>query len=143
MRKVDGLSLILVDFYVPRLTPRLNNTDISLQLSETIIMVLLLVFGRVESYNTTDDESASLSLLLSKIRDFPFCRLVRLAGLRWRYSTAPPHGILLVLSLSLSFMLRPVVNQPVYLGIKHPSGSYEQIFITFRQLIFVDVGRSL
>jgi hypothetical protein len=23
----------------------------------------------------------------------PFCRLLRLAGLRWRYSTPPPHGI--------------------------------------------------
>jgi hypothetical protein len=23
---------------------------------------------------------------------FPFCRLLRLAGLRWRYSNAPPHG---------------------------------------------------
>jgi hypothetical protein len=26
-------------------------------------------------------------ILLSQIRDFPFCRLLRLAGLRWRYST--------------------------------------------------------
>jgi hypothetical protein len=24
---------------------------------------------------------------------FPFRRLLRLAGLRWRYSTAPPHGL--------------------------------------------------
>jgi hypothetical protein len=23
---------------------------------------------------------------------FPFCRLLRLAGLRWRYSSPPPHG---------------------------------------------------
>jgi hypothetical protein len=23
---------------------------------------------------------------------FPFCRLLRLAGLRWRYSNPPPHG---------------------------------------------------
>jgi hypothetical protein len=26
------------------------------------------------------------------IWDFPFCRLLRLAGSRWRYSTPPPHG---------------------------------------------------
>jgi hypothetical protein len=32
-------------------------------------------------------------ILLSQIRDFPFRRLVRFAGLRWRYSTLPPHGI--------------------------------------------------
>jgi hypothetical protein len=31
-------------------------------------------------------------ILLSRIRDFPFRRLLRLAGLRWRYSTQPPHG---------------------------------------------------
>jgi hypothetical protein len=31
-------------------------------------------------------------ILLPQIRDFPFCRLPRLAGLRWRYSTPPPHG---------------------------------------------------
>jgi hypothetical protein len=31
-------------------------------------------------------------ILLSQIRDIPFCRLLLLAGLRWRYSTTPPHG---------------------------------------------------
>jgi hypothetical protein len=31
-------------------------------------------------------------ILLSQIRDFPFCRLLRLAGSWWRYSTPPPHG---------------------------------------------------
>jgi hypothetical protein len=30
---------------------------------------------------------------LSQIRDFPFRRLLRLAGRRWRYSTPPQHGI--------------------------------------------------
>jgi hypothetical protein len=30
--------------------------------------------------------------LLSQIRDFPFRRLVRLAGLRWRYSVPLPRG---------------------------------------------------
>jgi hypothetical protein len=33
-------------------------------------------------------------ILLSQVRDFPFRRLLRLVGLRWRYSTPPPHGIL-------------------------------------------------
>jgi hypothetical protein len=31
-------------------------------------------------------------ILLSQIRDFPFRGLLRLAGLRWRYSTPPPYG---------------------------------------------------
>jgi hypothetical protein len=31
-------------------------------------------------------------ILLSQTWDFPFRRLLRLAGSRWRYSTPPPHG---------------------------------------------------
>jgi hypothetical protein len=38
------------------------------------------------------------------------------------------------LRLSLSFTLRPTVSWPVCLGIKHPSGAHDQIFITVRQL---------
>jgi hypothetical protein len=63
---------------------------------------------------------------------FPFRRLLRLVGLRWKYSTPPPHGINCCLSLSL--MLRPTVIRPVCLGIKHPPGANDQIFITVRLL---------
>jgi hypothetical protein len=38
MRKVDGLSLILIDFYVPLLTPHLSSTKTSLQLSKNITL---------------------------------------------------------------------------------------------------------
>jgi hypothetical protein len=36
-------------------------------------------------------------ILLSHIWDFPFRRLLRLAGPRWRYLTTPPHGSDLIL----------------------------------------------
>jgi hypothetical protein len=62
---------------------------------------------------------------------FPFHRLLRLSGLRWRYSTTPPHENFSLLSLSL---IRPTVSLPVCLRIKHPFGAYDQIFITVRQL---------
>jgi hypothetical protein len=45
-----------------------------------------LVLGS-ESRGTRDH------ILVSQIRDFPFRRLLQLAGLRWRYSTPPPHGM--------------------------------------------------
>jgi hypothetical protein len=39
MGKVDGLKLVLIDFYVAALSPRLNNTETSLQLSENINLI--------------------------------------------------------------------------------------------------------
>jgi hypothetical protein len=38
MRKVDNLSPIFINFYVPEFTPRLNSTKTSLQLSENITL---------------------------------------------------------------------------------------------------------
>jgi hypothetical protein len=63
---------------------------------------------------------------------FPFRRLLRFTRLPWRYSTPPPLGIDWLLSLSL--VLRPTVSRSVCLGVKHPSGAYDQIFITVRHL---------
>jgi hypothetical protein len=48
-------------------------------------LIFAVIFG--SEYRGTRDHN-----LLSQIRDFPFRRLLRLAGLRWRYSTPPPHG---------------------------------------------------
>jgi hypothetical protein len=45
------------------------------------------VFLGSESLGTRDH------ILRSQIWDFPFRRLLRLAGSRWRYSTPPPHGL--------------------------------------------------
>jgi hypothetical protein len=58
---------------------RVCHLQLLLALASTVI------FGS-ESPGTRDHN------LLSQIRDFPFHRFLRLAGLRWRYSTPPPHG---------------------------------------------------
>jgi hypothetical protein len=41
VRKVDGLSLILIDIYVAALKPRLISTGTSLQLSENITLFVI------------------------------------------------------------------------------------------------------
>jgi hypothetical protein len=52
---------------------------------------LLLVLARVVILGSEPLETRD-HILLSQIWDFTFCRLLRLAGSRWRYSTPPPHG---------------------------------------------------
>jgi hypothetical protein len=51
-----------------------------------LLALAIFIFGS-ESHGTRDH------ILLSQNRDFLFRRLLRLAGLRWRYSNPPPHGI--------------------------------------------------
>jgi hypothetical protein len=53
---------------------------------QLLLALASAVFFGSDSRGTPD------RILLSQIRDFPFCRLLRLAGLRWWYSTPPPHG---------------------------------------------------
>jgi hypothetical protein len=53
-------------------------------------------------------------ILLSHIPDFPFRRLLRLAGSRWRYSTSLPHRILNRPSLHGSLYRLPATMENVY-----------------------------
>jgi hypothetical protein len=56
-----------------------------LQLLPTLASAVILGFV---SRGTRDH------ILLSQIWDFPFCRLLRRAGLRWTNSSPPPHAVL-------------------------------------------------
>jgi hypothetical protein len=60
MRKVNGLSRIFTDFYVPAFTPRLSITEISLQLSENIIFQIdsLCSLGAVWIKNSASNSSS-------------------------------------------------------------------------------------
>jgi hypothetical protein len=51
---------------------------------------LLLVLANADIFGSDSHGTRDYNLL-SQIRDFPFRRLLRLAGLRWRYSIPPPH----------------------------------------------------
>jgi hypothetical protein len=52
---------------------------------------------------------------------FPFRRLLRLAGIRWRYSNPPPHGILFSIKLKVRVTLAPI--NPSWRQVLDP-GSY-------------------
>jgi hypothetical protein len=54
VKKVDGLSLIFIDFYVPALIPHLNGTETSLQLSEyiTLFAVCCIYTGKETKIDT-------------------------------------------------------------------------------------------
>jgi hypothetical protein len=81
-----------------RFFPQLNTCGHSPYITSSLTrggvchLQLLLVLGSAFILGSESRGSRD-HILLSQIRDFPFCRLLRLAGLRWRYSTPPPHGI--------------------------------------------------
>jgi hypothetical protein len=58
------------------------------RLQMLLALASAVIFGSESSGNRDH-------ILLSQIWDFPFRRLLRLAGLRWRYSNPPPHGTIL------------------------------------------------
>jgi hypothetical protein len=59
MRKVDGLSRIFIEFYVPVLTPRLNSMETSLQLSGyiTFFAVCRVYTGTIIKETSIDTRS--------------------------------------------------------------------------------------
>jgi hypothetical protein len=83
---------------------------------------MLLAFDSVVSLG-----SESHHILLSQIWDFPFRRLLRLVGSRWRYSTPPPHGLW---SIYLSVCLSMAVQ------------SFRWALAAFHLLILCTAGRT-
>jgi hypothetical protein len=74
----------------------------------------------------------SLTVTTAHIKS-SFHRLTSNWQLNWINSSEPPLQSSTELVES-SLLLRPTVSRPVSLGIKHPSGAYDQIFITVWQL---------
>jgi hypothetical protein len=70
-----------------------------------LLLALTRAFILVSESRGTRDH-----ILLSQIRDFPFPLLLRLAGLRWRYSAPPPHANRLFFKVKVKVMLRPTVQ---------------------------------
>jgi hypothetical protein len=64
---------------------------LSLTRGRVCCLQLLLVLARAVNFGS-EFRGTRDHILPSQIRDFPFCCIIRLAGLRWRYSTPPPHG---------------------------------------------------
>jgi hypothetical protein len=63
---------------------------------------------------------------------FPFCRLSRLAGLRWRYSNPPPPTCLRSWSWSWFTTDGQSVSRSIYLGVGLPSEAHDQIFFVWQ-----------
>jgi hypothetical protein len=79
------------DFYCQTVAGLLMWGALFLTRGRVCRLQLLLVLASVIFFGS-DSHGTRNHNLLSQIRDFLFRCLLRLAGLRWRYSTPPPHG---------------------------------------------------
>jgi hypothetical protein len=79
-----------------------------------LLYMLLALAGAV--FLGSEYLGSLVHILLPQFLDFPFRRLLRLAGSRWRYSTPPPHGLRLPW-VWVWVTLRLTVSQSVCTGL--------------------------
>jgi hypothetical protein len=89
----------------------------SLMRGRVCLLYILLVLASVVFLGSESLRSCD-HILLSQIWDFPFRRLLRLAGSRWRYSNPPPHGWYIHVYIYI-YMRRPELNSYSF----YPCGS--------------------
>jgi hypothetical protein len=77
---------------------------------------LLYVLLALASAVSLGSESLGIwdHILLSQIWDFPFRRLLRLAGSRWRYSTPPPHETVISVFRCIQFIPISFISVLIY-----------------------------
>jgi hypothetical protein len=79
------------DFYYYQTVAGLLMWGTPLTRGQVCCLQLLLAPASTVTFGS-DSRRTRDHILLSQIRDFPFCRLLRLTRLWWRYSTPPPQG---------------------------------------------------
>jgi hypothetical protein len=80
-------------FFFSQLNTCGHSPYISSSVTWRLVFQLQLLLTLASAFNLGfDSRGIRDHILFPHIRDFPFCRLLRLSRLRWRYSTLPPHG---------------------------------------------------
>jgi hypothetical protein len=102
---------------------------------------LLLALASAVTIGSESHETRN-HILLSQIRNFHFCRLLRLAGLRLRYLTRPTHSIVRnVVSLAfinVKVILRLTISQLVSLSVEPHVGHMIRYLLLFdRTVLFL------
>jgi hypothetical protein len=88
-----------------------------------LVLASAVILGS-ESRGTLDH------ILLSQIWDSNFLRILRLARLRWRYSTPPPHGIMRIL-VEVEVTLQLTISQSASFGVEPHLGLMTRYLLLF------------